>query len=139
MNLDPLTLPLLAKSGVVGVGVDLVDVARFERAIARTPRLIERMLTPAEWEYCRSRPRPAMHAAARFAAKEAAVKALGCGIFGLRLRDVEVVAGSDGPVLALGDTADRAMQRRGADELLVSITHTDELAGAVVVALHSSR
>ena len=73
-----------------GVGIDLLDVERFERALSRRPRLAERLFTPAERDYAASRARPAMHLAARFCAKEAVAKAL--GLTGWSFRDVEVVA-----------------------------------------------
>ena len=69
-----------------GVGIDLLDVARLERALQRRPRLAERVFTEAEREYAAGRPRPAMHLAARFCAKEAVAKAL--GLTGWSFRDV---------------------------------------------------
>jgi holo-[acyl-carrier protein] synthase len=65
---------------IVGIGTDLLEIARMEQALARTPRLPERILTPAELNAYRSHARPALFLAKRFAAKEAAVKALGTGI-----------------------------------------------------------
>ena len=73
-----------------GVGIDLLDVARFERALERRPRLAERLFTDAEREYAAGRARPVMHLAARFCAKEAVAKAL--GLTAWSFRDVEVVA-----------------------------------------------
>ncbi len=158
MNLDALAASLLAGLSesdvagartndgvdVVGVGVDVVDVARFVRVIERTPLLIGRVFTVAEWDDCRSQPFPASHAAQRFAAKEAALKALGCGIFGVRLRDLEVtsgpgvVDGPDGPshpLMMVGPSAKLAMTARGVETLVVHLAHTEGLAGAVVVAV----
>ena len=99
-----------------GVGIDLLDVARLERALERRPRLAERLFTDAEREYAAGRARPAMHLAARFCAKEAVAKAL--GLTGWSFRDVEVVAA-------------RAAELGG--ELAISLTHTDDMAGAVAV------
>ena len=75
-----------------GIGIDLLEIERLERALERHPRLAERVFTEAERDYAGDRARPGRHLAARFAAKEAVVKALGLsGGFGLR--EIEVVAG----------------------------------------------
>ena len=109
-----------------GVGIDLLDVARFERALERQPRLAERVFTDAEREYAAGRARPGMHLAARFCAKEAVAKAL--GLTGWSFTDVEVAA----PELRLsGTVAARAAELGG--ELAISLTHTDEVAGAVAI------
>lgn len=114
------------------IGVDLLDVARLERALERRPRLAERLFRPGELEYARSRRRPAMHLAARFAAKEAAVKALAGEV--VPLRDVEVEGGGgEPPRLRLHGAAAEAARRLGIT-LDVSLTHTRELAAAVVSA-----
>lgn len=96
----------------------------------RHPRLADRVFTPDELSYARARGRPGRHLAARFAAKEAAVKALGLCNFGLR--DIEVVAGEP-PTLRLQGRAADAARERGV-ELHVSLTHSQEMAAAVVVA-----
>ena len=113
-----------------GVGIDLLDVARLERALERRPRLAERLFTDAELEYAAGRPRPGMHLAARFCAKEAVAKAL--GLTGWSFRDVEVVATGAAPELRLsGTVAARAAELGG--ELAISLTHTDDVAGAVAI------
>jgi holo-[acyl-carrier protein] synthase len=113
------------------VGVDLIEIERLEQALARRPRLAERVFWPAELAAA-DRGRPARHLAARFAAKEAALKCLGIG--GLGLRDVEVVGGGNSaPTLQLHGRAAQAAERLGV-ELSVSLTHSRELAAAVVVA-----
>lgn len=114
------------------IGVDLMDVDRLERALERRPRLADRLFQPAELEYARSRRRPAMHLAARFAAKEAAVKALAGDP--VPLRDIEVEGGgSEPPRLRLHGAAADAATKLGI-ELDVSLTHTRDLAAAVVSA-----
>ena len=113
-----------------GVGIDLLEVDRLERALERHPRLAERVFTPGELDYSRARRRPARHLAARFAAKEAAVKALGISDFGLR--EIEVVAGEP-PTLRLHGRAASAATAQGV-ELKVSLTHSRDVAAAVVVA-----
>jgi holo-[acyl-carrier protein] synthase len=113
-----------------GVGIDLLEIERMERALERHPRLADRVFTADELAYSRERGRPARHLAARFAAKEAAVKALGLRSFGLR--EVEVVAGEP-PTLRLHGRVAEAARERGL-ELRVSLTHSRDMAAAVVVA-----
>ncbi len=114
------------------IGIDLLEIERLEGALARRPRLLERVFWPAEIEHSRARARPGRHLAARFAAKEAALKALGLGGFGLR--DVEVTGGGDvAPELRLHGRAAAVAGELGL-ELSVSLTHSRELAAAAVVA-----
>ncbi len=113
-----------------GVGIDLLEVGRLERALERHPPLAERVFTAGELDYARARRRPGRHLAARFAAKEAAVKALGTGGFGLR--EIEVVSGEP-PELRLSGEAAREAERQGVS-LAVSLTHSQEMAAAVVIA-----
>ena len=113
-----------------GVGIDLLDIGRLEHALERRPRLAERLFTDAEREYAAGHPRPGMHLAARFCAKEAVAKAL--GLTGWSFRDVEVVATGAAPELRLsGTVAARAAELGG--ELAISLTHTDDVAGAVAI------
>lgn len=118
-----------------GTGTDIVSIARLGRSLARGPAFAEEVFTEREREYCEARRRPAEHFAARFAAKEAFLKAVGVGIFGgVVLRDVEVARGEDGPpLLRLGPTAAEALQRAGATRSLVSLSHERDYAIAVVV------
>ncbi len=110
-----------------GIGIDLIEIERLERALERRPRLAERLFTDDELAYANARRRPGRHLAARFAAKEATIKALGGGV---APREVEVV-GSAPPRLALhGQAAERA--RGESLDLRVSLTHSRELAAAVV-------
>ena len=114
-----------------GLGIDLVEIGRLERALERRPRLAERLFTDAELAAARARFRPGRHLAARFAAKEAAIKALGVAV---PAREVEVEGGvREPPTLRLhGRTAALAEERGLA--LDVSLTHSQEMAAAVVVA-----
>jgi len=115
-----------------GAGIDLIEIERIERALARRPALAERVFTARERDFCAKSARPARHLAARFAAKEAALKALGLG--GLRLHEVEVEGGgSSPPSLRLHGSAAREARERGVD-LDVSLTHSRDFAAAVVVA-----
>lgn len=114
-----------------GIGIDLVDISRIERALERRPRLATRLFTEREIEYAGSRRRPARHLAARFAAKEAVVKALGLGP-GICIREIEVIPGSP-PEVELHNEVGRIAADR---ELTVkiSLTHEREMAGAVAIA-----
>ena len=112
------------------VGLDLLEIDRLERALARHPRLALRLFTEAEREYAVARARPAQHLAARFCAKEAVAKAL--GLPGWSFRDVEVVAGADAPQVLLSGAP--AAAAAGVD-VSISLTHTGHTAGAVAVAV----
>jgi holo-[acyl-carrier protein] synthase len=115
------------------VGIDLLEIERLERALARRPRLAERLFTPGERAYAARRARPVMHLAARFCAKEAVAKAL--SLQSWSFRDVEVLAGEEGPPSArLSGAAARRAEELGV-EPSISLTHTETTAGAVAVAM----
>lgn len=115
------------------IGIDLLEVGRLERALERRPRLAERLFTDGELSHARSRLRPGRQLAARFAAKEAALKALGGEA--LAPREIEVVGGGrEAPRLRLHGRAARVASERGM-ELQVSLTHSHELAAAAVLAV----
>jgi holo-[acyl-carrier protein] synthase len=111
-----------------GIGIDLLEIRRLERALKRHPRLAQRVFTEAELAYAGARARPGRHLAARFAAKEAVVKALGLGD-GLGLHEVEIVAGEPPAVRLSG----RAAEAAGDERIEVSLTHSREFAAAVAV------
>jgi holo-[acyl-carrier protein] synthase len=116
-----------------GVGLDLLDIARLERSLERRPRLAERLFTDAERSYAAERARPGQHLAARFCAKEAVAKAL--SLQSWSFRDVEVLAGENGPPSArLSGAAARRAEELGV-EPSISLTHTETTAGAVAVAM----
>ncbi len=120
---------------VRGIGVDAVDVARFRMVLARRPGLAQRLFTDAERSYAASGRDPGARLAARFAAKEAVLKALGVGIGATGFRDVEVVRGDNGaPRLSLAGRAAALATARGVRWWHVSLTHTDIVAVASVVA-----
>jgi holo-[acyl-carrier protein] synthase len=116
---------------MTGIGIDLLEIERLERALQRRPRLAERLFTDGERAYAQTRARPAMHLAARFCAKEAVAKALSLRAWSWR--DIEVVGGGDAPpeVRLLGTAAARAGEL-GAT-VAISLTHTRGMAGAVAV------
>jgi holo-[acyl-carrier protein] synthase len=114
---------------VVAVGVDLADVGRVRQALERFgERFVRRILSDREAEYCLSRPDPAPHVAARFAAKEAVIKCLGRAV---DLREIEVVRALSGsPSITLSG---KARERAGDCRILISLTHLDSLACAFAV------
>lgn len=120
---------------IVGIGTDLVDVARMERELSRDGAgFRDDVFTSGETAYCEGMAHPARHFAARFAAKEAFWKAVGSGPEALALRDVEVRRGEAGrPRLVLTGAARRAADRLGVTTAFVSLTHTATLASASVV------
>ena len=121
---------------MIGLGVDTVEVERFRRALLTHPRIAQRLFTPAEEAYGRRQRDPAERLAARFAAKEAVMKALGVGLGAFAFRDVEVVkAPSGAPSLSLTGRAADLAARRGVTSWHVSLTHSGLVAEAVVVAL----
>ena len=126
--------------GVVGVGVDAVDVDRFRRVLERRPTLAERVFTDGERADAGAVRDPAERLAARFAAKEAVMKALGSGLGSFGLRDVEVVrapgtgAAAGAPSLHLVARAAELALARRVTRWHVSLTHTSHVAMAVVVA-----
>jgi holo-[acyl-carrier protein] synthase len=120
---------------VIGIGVDLVEVDRMRDTLARTPTIVDRLFTPAEQAYARSARDPSQRFAARFAAKEAAMKVLGVGVGDIDWHDVEVVRADSGrPELRVTGRAGERADELGITRWLVSLTHTDTMAEAVVAA-----
>jgi holo-[acyl-carrier protein] synthase len=120
---------------VIGLGIDNVDVARFRTVLQRTPGFAARVFTDAEVDYARRAHDPTQRLAARFAAKEAVLKALGVGLGAARLRDIEVTrANSGAPALRLHGSAAAMAAERGVQRWWISLTHTDLVAAAFVVA-----
>jgi holo-[acyl-carrier protein] synthase len=107
---------------MIGIGIDLLEIARMEQALERRPRLAERVFTSEERAYAEKHARPAQHFAARFCAKESVAKALDLRAWAFR--DIEVVA------TGVAETA----QELNA-EIKISLTHSDLTAGAVAVAM----
>ena len=109
------------------VGLDLLEIDRMEQALARRPRLAQRLFTAAELEYAAQRARPAQHLAARVCAKDAVAKALALDAW--NPLDIEVVPSDRGPQIRLAG----ALAARGA-QVQISLTHSRGIAGAVAVA-----
>ena len=116
-----------------GLGIDLIEIARIERALDRRPRLARRIFTEKELEYAASFQRPGRHLAARFAAKEAVVKALALGP-GTAIRDIEVLTGAP-PQVHLHNEVARIAADRGLT-VSVSLTHDRGMAAAVAMAVN---
>ena len=118
------------------VGVDLVKVARIEEAVARFgERFLKRIFTDVELAYCLPSPHKPQRLAGRFAAKEAASKALGTGMVGVGWKDFEITNLPSGqPVLSVSGRARDVAQSRGIAEWRVSLAHEREYAVAVVTA-----
>ncbi|HUZ10612.1 MAG TPA: holo-ACP synthase [Acidimicrobiales bacterium] len=132
--------PGSAPGGVVGVGIDAVDVDRFRAVLRRRPGLAARMFTDRERDDAARSSDPTERLAARFAAKEAVMKALGRGIGSFALRDVEVVraegsgSSAGAPSLRLRAGAARLAGERRVGRWHVSLSHTATTAIAMVVA-----
>jgi holo-[acyl-carrier protein] synthase len=139
LNLDA----ALPSGAVVAIGVDAVDVVRFRGVLARHPGFAARFFTGTEQADARRAPDPTESLAARFAAKEAVMKALGTGLGGFALTDVEVRRGTGAgatagaPSLVLHGAAAALAARRGAGRFHLSLTHTAGVAVAFVVAERS--
>ena len=113
---------------IIGTGIDLVDIPRFERTITRTPRLLERLFAPAE----RTLRLPSL--AARYAAKEALIKALG-GSDDVHWTEIEVASEASGrPHFVLSGSTAAVAEARGILTLHLTLTHDAGLAAAFVVA-----
>ena len=123
-------------SNVVGVGIDQIEVARIRDSLVKHgDHFLDKIFSPTEQTYCGEKADPAPHLAARFAAKEATSKALGTG-FGKEFGwlDSEVENGEEGqPVLRFSEKGRALLEKNGASEALVSLTHLESIASAVVI------
>jgi len=124
-------------AAMIGLGIDAVDIARFRDVLARRPGVASRLFTDGERAYASRLADPTPSLAARFAAKEAVMKALGVGIGAFAWQEVEVVRddSSGRPSLRLRGAAATLSDRRGVGTWHVSLTHTSALAEAVVAAV----
>ena len=117
---------------MLSTGVDIIEIPRIRRVLERYgQRFLDRIFTVDEIAYCRGR---APNLAARFAAKEAAMKALGTGVKGVGWKDIEVVRHESGaPAIKLHQRGERRAQRLAVQEISVSLSHSREYAVAFVV------
>jgi holo-[acyl-carrier protein] synthase len=121
---------------IAGLGVDICEIARMERALARHPTMRERVVTPEEIAYCDGKARPAESFAGRVAARQAGIKARG-GYRGRRGQDISVSRDPSGaPSIVLGGNAKRRADSLGVSRVLVTFTHekTSAVAFAIAVA-----
>jgi holo-[acyl-carrier protein] synthase len=120
---------------IVGIGLDLAEIPRIARMVERWgERFTHKIFTAGERAFAEGRAFPARHYAARFAAKEATLKAL-CVPRGLSWHELEVTGGGEAaPRLRLGGRAREAAEERGIARLHLTLTHTGEVAAAMVVA-----
>jgi holo-[acyl-carrier protein] synthase len=120
---------------ILGLGVDICEIERMERALGRHPAMRERVFTPEERAYCDGRARPAESYAGRFAAREAVIKALG-GYRGRRWQDVSVTRALSGaPSVRLEGNAKARADRLGVSDVLITFTHERSSAVAFAVAV----
>jgi holo-[acyl-carrier protein] synthase len=120
---------------IVGLGVDMCEIARMERAISRHPTFRVRVFTPEEIAYCDSKARPAESYAGRFAAREATIKALG-GYRGRLWQDISVTRHPSGaPAIRLDGNAKRRADALGVTDVLITFTHEKMSAVAFAIAV----
>jgi holo-[acyl-carrier protein] synthase len=120
---------------MIGIGVDVVEIERFRRSLARTPSMRERLFTASELAYVAPKSDPVPSLAARFAAREAVMKSLGLGLGAFGFHDVWVErADSGAPSLAFAGRAAELAQAAGVARWHISLTHSDLVAVAYVVA-----
>lgn len=121
---------------IVGIGTDLAEVKRIKQSVDRFgSRFLDRIYTFGEQQYCQSKANVYERLAARFAAKEAGMKAIGTGWnFGVRWVDFEIVNQPTGrPTMVLKGKADEFSRKLGTQRIAVSLTHTAEMSFAVVI------
>jgi len=120
---------------IIGIGCDIVAVARIKRAIDNNPRFVEKLFTPGEIAYCSAKANYAQSYAARFAAKEAVMKALGTGWDGkVNWADIEVLTADSGcPYVNLSGGAKSLCEQRQVNNIQLSLSHEKEHALAFVI------
>jgi holo-[acyl-carrier protein] synthase len=119
---------------ILGLGVDISEIERVGTVLAKYPRFAERCFTDHEREYAFRFARPERRLAARFAGKEAVMKSLGTGWRRIRWTDIEITGGGK-PTVRMSGTAARRARSLGVTEVLVTITHTDDSALVMAVAV----
>jgi len=120
---------------IKGIGVDAVDIERFRTSLTRTPTMRERLFTPIELEYVAPKVDPVPSLAARFAAREAVMKAMGLGLGAFGFHEVWVERAESGvPSLQITGRALELAVNRGITSWHLSLTHSDLIALAYVIA-----
>lgn len=129
---------LIVGRRVIAIGIDLVEIDRMRQLIGRHPSFVTRTFTDQEQAYAALASDPSERFAARFAAKEAVLKALGTGLGGADFRDIETSKATSGaPVLSVAGRGGERAADLGIVAWLVTLTHSDLTAGAVVAGLAS--
>ena len=120
---------------IYGLGTDIIETARIEKLISRGTAYIQTIFTPTEIAYCESKKRKSQHYAARFAAKEATLKALRIGWRnGAAFCDIEVVDDNEGrPHVQVHGKVKELFERHGIQQTSISLSHTDQNAIAVII------
>ncbi len=120
---------------IIGIGTDIIKIERIARIINKLPNFIDRVFTPSEAEYCLSKAIPAQSFAARFAAKEAVMKAMGTGWGdGISWQDIEVTVGLNGnPSITVHNACAQFMESNQICNIHVSLAHEKEYAIAYVL------
>ncbi len=126
---------------IIGIGVDLVKISRLEKAGNGRPGFLERVFTRKERDYCDRQKFPAQHYAARFASKEAVLKAFGTGLSaGMKWTDIEVLHGEGGgPIVNLSGVAKDHADLKGVKQILLSYSHDEGYAVAHAVLIGGAR
>lgn len=113
-------------------GIDIIEIERFGEACQRHPKLLERLFTERENLYLENK--GLQSRAARFAAKEAVLKALGCGLRGLSWHDIEILSEASGePVVYLSEKAAQILEKRGGTQIRISLSHDRSKAVAMAI------
>ncbi len=121
---------------VVAIGADVIEIDRIRTVVSRQPKFVDRVFTPNEIEYCQKHRDPAERYAVRFAAKEAVLKALGVGLGGADLTDIEVIRTASGkPELSISGRAQPLADSLGISSWLITLSHADTVAQAFVAGL----
>lgn len=133
---DDVGLSQLMGRSVVAIGADLVDIDRMRQVIERQPSFVQRVFTAHEQDYSDQRTDPAERYAARFAAKEAVLKAIGTGLGGADFTDIEVIRLDSGePTLNITGRAAAKATELGIRRWLITMSHSDHLAQVFVAGL----
>lgn len=120
---------------IFGIGTDIVEIHRVEKALERNPKLLNRLFTEYEISYFQKRNMNVQHIAGSFSAKEAVVKALGTGISGFCWKDIELLRGSSGkPMVKLYNKAKEVAAKNKIGTIFISISHSQSHAMATAVA-----
>jgi holo-[acyl-carrier protein] synthase len=119
---------------ILGLGVDLADIARVERVLGKYPRFADRCFTEHEREYAYRFAHPARRLAARFAGKEAVMKSMGTGWRRIGWKEIEITGGGK-PTVRMTGNARRRAETLGITEVLITITHTDTSALVMAIAV----